>query len=65
LRESNLTASLGVPLPHWIETAMRYIHPDESDVFGIVAAMNRSATLPRPPAKPESSRPGANTAIED
>ena len=27
-----------------IATTMRYVHPDESDVFGIVAAMNKSTT---------------------
>lgn len=48
-----------------IATTMRYVHPDESDVFGIVAAMNANPVTTRLSAKQDSSIKGSTKAAGD
>jgi hypothetical protein len=46
-----------------IATTMKYIHPEEADIFGIVAAMTVKK-LPAQP-QPESEKAAAKAAGED
>lgn len=46
-----------------IATTMKYIHPEEADIFGIVAAMTVKK-LPSQP-QPESEKVAAKAAGED